>query len=400
MLKSSSRWLTEVAIVCLIASRILAADVAHKARITLSNDEDLAAPVGERIIQQPIVHIASDGHSVFSRPGATFIAVHLASVHLNNGDHVVLVDASGVEHLIEVNVDTDGEANLPPIAGDRIDLKLRCASSDCFVNVDRFSRGLTKEEREERSTLSEFVQTCGDLDLENAVCQKGTAVYDHSKPVARLMRGGEYACTGWLIGTEGHLLTNYHCINGPKQAAATTFEFLAEGDTCSTDCFEWGACPGRLTISGAKLIYASDTLDYALVQLPSFFAAKLGYLTIRSTVPGDKERVYIPQHPAAQGKQIAVRSSVPQDAQNPDAGFCKLTGYKVDSCRPASPIKDYAYHADTDSGSSGAPIIAFSDNKVIGMHQCSGCPNTGIPIKLIVDDMTQRHILPPGSVIP
>jgi lysyl endopeptidase len=401
MQKSSFKQsLVPLAILCLIATQAFGAEPKYAARVSLSHDEDLAATVGERIIQQPVVHIVANGHSVFSRPGATFIVVHLSSVHLGSSDRVILVDASGAGHEFTVNVDEDGEASLPPIAGDRVDLKLHCATADCFVNVDRFSRGLSKEEREEKSTLSEFVQTCGDLDLENAICREGTEVYEHSKPVARLMRDGDYACTGWLLGTEGHLLTNYHCINGTKQAAAMTFEFLAEGDECSTDCSEWGACPGRLTVTGATLIYASSSLDYALVQLPKFCATHLGHLTVRTTVTDTKERVYIPQHPAAQGKQIAFRSTVPEDAKDPNAGFCKLTGYKVDSCRPASPIADYAYFADTDTGSSGAPVIAFSDNKVIAMHQCAGCPNTGIPINLIVDDMTQRHILPPGSVSP
>ena len=44
--------------------------------------------------------------------------------------------------------------------------------------------------------------------------------YVRAKAVARLLIGGTSACTGWLIGSEGHLLTNEHCIHNASDAAS------------------------------------------------------------------------------------------------------------------------------------------------------------------------------------
>jgi hypothetical protein len=365
-------------------------------------DEERAGIVGEPILQQPPVRLSSGQQHKFSRPGATFIVVHLAKVKLADEDRL-LIGTSGEDlQNAAYRLDKDGQAFVAPVNGGRVFVKLDCKSDDCTVTIDRIIRGLTRRERDVRSDVTEFLQACGDLELDNAVCyrQSEPEVYSHSRAVARLMRGGSRACTGWLLGSSGQLLTNYHCIKSETEAASTMFEFLAEGDTCATECEEWGSCPGQLRIAGATLIWADSALDYALVQLPAKLVSDFGWLKARTTPISKLEQVYIPQHPAAQGKKIAFRSGAATDTSGEFAGFAQVKVSRVSSCRPATTLDCLPYHADTEDGSSGAPVIALSDHRVIGIHQCAGCPNSAVPITAIIADLRALNILPPDSTDP
>jgi hypothetical protein len=48
---------------------------------------------------------------------------------------------------------------------------------------------------------------CSGDDKEWAPCYEGTTMYDKAKAVCRLLIGGTSACTGWLLGSEGHVKT-------------------------------------------------------------------------------------------------------------------------------------------------------------------------------------------------
>ena len=54
--------------------------------------------------------------------------------------------------------------------------------------------------------------------------------------MARLLLNGSARCTGWLIGNAGHAMTNEHCISSQSDLNNIDFEFMAEGDTCQTNC--------------------------------------------------------------------------------------------------------------------------------------------------------------------
>ena len=64
---------------------------------------------------------------------------------------------------------------------------------------------------------------CGADDKEWAACYDGTDIYEMSRTVARLLVQGSSACTGWLIGSEGHLMTNNHCIGSQDDADNTDY---------------------------------------------------------------------------------------------------------------------------------------------------------------------------------
>src|SRR6185295_12247863 len=45
---------------------------------------------------------------------------------------------------------------------------------------------------------------------------------------------------------------------------------------------------------------------------------------------------------------------------------------------------DVGYFADTRDGSSGAPVVAYSDHRAVALHHCAGCPNRGVNIADVV----------------
>ncbi|KAI9921668.1 hypothetical protein PsorP6_002519 [Peronosclerospora sorghi] len=48
---------------------------------------------------------------------------------------------------------------------------------------------------------------------------------------------------------------------------------------------------------------------------------------------------------------------------------------------------------ETQASSSGSPVLSYSDNTVIALHHCGGCPNTTINSYKLVNDMRWRGIL-------
>lgn len=67
-----------------------------------------------------------------------------------------------------------------------------------------------------------------------------------ARSVARLLipkgPGASAGCTAWLLGNQGHIMTNYHCVSTDDEASGTTVEFMAEASVCSDSmsCASWG----------------------------------------------------------------------------------------------------------------------------------------------------------------
>ncbi|EQC39092.1 hypothetical protein SDRG_03300 [Saprolegnia diclina VS20] len=181
--------------------------------------------------------------------------------------------------------------------------------------------------------------------------------------VARLLvndAAGVKWCTGWLVGCQNHVLTNYHCISSQAQATMTTFDFHAYSPVCDKNvCSTAGACPGTSIVYGGELVASSQSLDYALVQL-NVSIAKGNYLRLQNFTSVGGPPIYIPQHPFGQGMLVGIKTPSTGNGQvltssYANCGMNNLLGYMV----PTAP------------GSSGSPIIAYS-NVVVGMHACGG----------------------------
>jgi lysyl endopeptidase len=330
----------------------------------------------------------------FHWPDAGYIAIHFSEFDLVKGDYVEISSPDGrfyytfsekgkkVKHRDRTEELSDFWATHIP--GDRAVVRLvskNKKNAHGFV-IDRWARGYERGYIDavmaglEEEAIVEAV--CSADDKEWAKCYLGTTMYDESRAVCRLLIGGTSACTGWLLGSEGHIMTNNHCISTQSSASNTDYEFMAEGATCSTSCASWGACPGIVAASSGSLIKTSSTLDYTLVLLPTNVTGTYGYMQLRDTLPALDERIYIPQHPGAWGKQLAVLSDT-------DGPYAKIYSTNETPCMGGP--GDIGYYADTAGGSSGSPVLAYSDHLVVSLHHCADCPNRGVPIPPIITDL-------------
>jgi lysyl endopeptidase len=234
--------------------------------------------------------------------------------------------------------------------------------------------------------LNGKADVCSADDTQAARCFTETepAIYDKSRAVLRVHISGGGTCTGWLVGAEGHVLTNHHCIRRASTAENTAFESMAEGDRCDTDCTAEGSCPGPMVATSATFLKTSIDFDYTLLKLPTNPTGELGYLQLRRAGARIGERIYIPQHPLGGGKRIAANAegelaTIIEPITPPPNAPCLGKGANVQ------------YFADTQPGSSGSPVIAYSDHAVIALHHCNGCSkgvgNRGVAIEGVIADL-------------
>lgn len=197
---------------------------------------------------------------------------------------------------------------------------------------------------------------CSADNKESIACYDGTEMFEKAKAVCRLLIGGSSLCTGWLLGSEGNIMTNNHCIGSASDAQNTDFMFNYQYENCSE------TIDGQTDIvaSSSTFIKTSSSIDYTLVQLPVNPTSTYGYLSLSSVIPAAGDRIYIPQHPGGRRKEISVNS---------DDGFSSVFDTNL------SNTQEVRYLADTEGGSSGSPVIDFDSNLVIAIHNTGGCPN-------------------------
>jgi len=356
--------------------------------------------VGEIVIQKfesPHPYVGKSGvvwQQEFYYPNAGYIAIHFSSFDLASSDYVEISSPDGrfsykykdkgkdVVHK-KGKIEQIGNFWATYIPGDRAIVKLvgKSAKGAFGVVIDQWVRGYEPGHIDAVMAGIEDASIeaiCSSDDKEWAKCYDGTEMYNKSKAVCRLLINGDTACTGWLLGSEGHVITNQHCIDTQTAADNTDYEFMAEGATCATSCSSWMACPGTVAASAGTLVKSDYDLDYTLILLPTNVSTTYGYLQLRNTLPTVGERIYVPQHANAYGKQLAVDSDA-------DSGYAKIYSTSSSACHGGP--GDIGYYADTAGGSSGSPVLAYSDNLVVALHHCGTCPNRGVPIPSIITHM-------------
>ncbi len=360
--------------------------------------------VGDEIAEKvETTHPYMGGHGVvfereFHWPNAGYIAIHFSNFNLRPGDYLEISSPDGQFGYLydgRGKVVRDGQAVLSEfwashIPGDTAVVKLhaRNPKGGWGFTIDKWVHGYEQHVIQalmigDEEDIANIQAICNSDDKKWAKCYLGTTMYEKARAVARLLMNGSTACTGWLLGSEGHLMTNNHCIGSQSTADNTDYEFMAEGATCTTGCASWLACPGVVEATSGSLIKSDSSLDYSLVLLPTNITSTYGYLQFRDTLPTIGERMYIPQHPGAWGKQLAVDSDV-------DGGFCVVYSTNQTPCTGGP--GDIGYYCDTAGGSSGSPVLAYGDHLVISLHHCATCPNRGLQIPPIITHM--------GSALP
>ena len=338
----------------------------------------------------------------FHRADAGYIALHFSEFTLAKGDYVEILSPdgayryvyekdgkkvkrfkSGKKVRVEEQIGTFWATHIP---GNTAIVRLVGKNKDNAYGfvidkwVHGYSRGYIEAAvtAQEEEHISRTEAVCSGDDKEWAKCYEATEMYNTSRAVCRLLINGNIACTGWLLGSEGHVMTNEHCIESQTEADNTDFEFMAEGANCAADCSSWLACPGTVEASSGTLVRVDYDYDYALVLLPTNVSGTYGYLQLRDTQPEVGERIYVPQHANAWGKQLAVNSDV-------DGPYAVIHSLDQAPCHGVG--FDIGYQADTDGGSSGSPVIGYSDNLVVALHHCGTCPNRGVPVTSIITDL-------------
>lgn len=356
------------------------------------------ARVGEEILRvietpHPYRLLKPVTRVTINHPGATYIAPHFERFDLHGLDFVVVRSPDGARFWRYRGSGPEGAGRRDggfwaiPISGDTaiIELHRFGASKTYGYRIDKYARGLTSTEVVEVNKTEGTEAICGQDDWRNARCYLSSPpfVYNRAKPVARLLFKGVEHCTGWLFGSEGHILTNEHCLQPPVSAADISVELGAE-DACNSNCRAPLACPGQIVAASTTLVRINAQLDYALLKpnTSANLVAVYGYLQARPNGAVIGEQIYIPQHPLGYGKQIAAVST--EDF----SGIPELFDKGPANCGP----RDLRYLADTEYGSSGSPVIAFSDHLVVALHHsrlthCGPCFNGAVPIDEIVADL-------------
>lgn len=227
-----------------------------------------------------------------------------------------------------------------------------------------------------------FIFMSAGLKTAQSVCKLLVPSLEIGQP--RLLGNGDskvYNGTGWLIAKD-LLITNHHVINarseGEAAAGIPDLRLQAAGTTAIFD-FDDDAESG-VEVAAISLEGWNETLDYAVVKLNQvdrkpirLAAAKLRDLT-------EPVAVNIIQHPGGKSKRYGIRNNLVS----------------------ASTDTDLRYFTDTESGSSGSPVLndkweavalhrgaTFTTN-VQFQGKSTAYVNVGTHLASILEDVKQR----------
>ncbi|RHY40916.1 hypothetical protein DYB30_003470, partial [Aphanomyces astaci] len=220
--------------------------------------------------------------------------------------------------------------------------------------------------------VEQLESICNTDESQNNVCYKDSepAKVSKSKAIARLRLNyiGSW-CTGWLFGSEGHLMTNHHCINSADAAAFTRVEFDAVTPGCQ-DSSSRGSHPGKIAAENVTVIFSDRALDFALVKvnlIDEFDLTPYGYLQASDQTVKVNDTAYVMGHPNGRPRRIAmVKDGAP-------TGRITTTNYTEAKPSLCLNVDRLGHNLDTEKGSSGTPLLSATTNLVIGLHNCGGC---------------------------
>lgn len=342
--------------------------------------------------------------------GYGFVALHFTRLFVPRGTTILLVgveDADKRDTVVNItntfpNGRAYGNVIAPPVLAKQFRIEFYREGSLSDTNVSDFYSpdrcyGFVVDSyyylllNNKQSITPSTESTCAADNTKEAICyytSSTSMAYVASRPVARLTitrSANEIAaCTGWLLGSEGHLITNNHCVTGVSDAQVTTVEFLVETTDCSRSCTTYGDCVGVTAALTTTFVYTNVALDYTIVKLDTSvnLPATYGYLRLKTSAGTVGQQVFLPEYPLHGDKRISLVDDFGNRLTilNTAASGCNAVGY--------------SYSADTQGGSSGAPVIDALDYGVVALHHCGQyCANTGVPAISIVADLQANNIV-------
>lgn len=310
----------------------------------------------------------------FYSKNSAYIKLYFENFDLAPGDYVKITGTTSKETIIyaEKGKIVDSEKTMISdfwsrvLFDDKVVLELYATENSKThkgFEIKKVAYGFSEEKIEEVLSENSFIQKsiCSSDNKERIACYQGTEMYDKARAVCRLIIGGSSSCTGWLLGSQGHLMTNNHCIGSASSARNTDFIFNYQRANCSGN----SDASRDVVASSSTFIKTNSRLDYTLVRLPSNPTGRYGYLSLSQDIPRSGDRIYIPQHAGGRRKEISVRSDRDATADGYSRVFQSSSGSG----------QQVRYYADTEGGSSGSPVLDFDSNLVIAIHNTGGCPN-------------------------
>ena len=343
------------------------------------------------------VTYAGTARTEFTYPGASYVKVHFSRMLLRPGDWVTVSDPKNEQsytyhadpRLVRLPTDSpstdDGDGFWAmSINGESAVVTLHKTLPDpglgtFGLDVDRVAHGFTSSEKatreanERKAAGGRYPESvCGNDDSQDAVCYQTSdpVAYAHSLPVARLLINGTTLCTAWRVTSDDRMLTNNHCLGSQSDVSNTEVWFNYQCASCG------GNDPEDVTkVPGDQLLRTGERLDYTLFTVGDFASIqRFGYLGLDLSKPRSGEQVYIPQHPEGEPTKLSIASD-----QDPNS-TCQVDDPVMDGNGHDT---DTGYRCDTEPGASGSPVIDSRTNRVIALHHLGGCPNSGVRITLV-----------------
>ncbi len=287
-------------------------------------------------------------------PGATFITLHFSGFSINPGDMVEIHDASG--RLIQsITGENPGKSEFWSFAADGEAVHVTLISTNpkggaYGFDIDQVGYGFAPSSRR---------TICGSNDLVDIECHNGTPQYEQSRALGwmKFMEEGRwYGCTGFLASGTGHFISAGHCVENE-----TDFETLqVRFDYQKKECGGSELAEERLFYGDRFLTEVNEELvdlDAAMMTLAGDPQDIYGYLELDPRDVEMDEIIYVPQ----------FANHKPMTYDEGPVVEPRLTYIVPDS--------DFGYWADTQGGSSGAPVLSMTDHKVVGIHHMGECYN-------------------------
>jgi V8-like Glu-specific endopeptidase len=310
-----------------------------------------------------------DGERIWSRAvtieGATFLKPHFVGLDLRDGDQLVVRSKTG--HVVEIleGRGPKGQGTFWGLSafGDELHIELRFAADYALppFEIDEVIVG-------DIDPMDSPESICWPPDFEDVICyDNDPGKWANVMASVGVMSVGSNPTTGlWCSGSnvspDNAILTNDHCVGTNCLGAEFVFKYYNQ--VCGggyNPTGDWQSFRGDQVLANSPLgscTASASTLDFTLCSVQGDPASTFGWVTPDPNPVTNGEGLYIVQHPAGRPHEITHGSGV-------DVFTVGVNLY-------------YDETLDTEGGSSGSPVFRESDDKLVGLHHCGGCPNSGM----------------------